>query len=285
MKTPFLLTLFIFTLLFQLQAQYSLPYSIVPTLDNPEFLGSTDIDGDGFEDMIGSSTDNEKVFWAHYVENGDYFDYPVYIPFPNASPGLILGSDIDQNGRNDLIVFDDTGKNIYLIENTDQQGNFSLPQLLGTHPESIEIFSVADINDDGFEDIVFTSQFNETIYAFVSNGSLSYSEVVISTSSFYEIREIKTLDIDQDGKIDIAISKDEGMAWFRNLGDGTFTEYLTTSQRYLLVSMMGQVIFHPTMKYMNNLKETVTRFLNWVILIMTGIWTSYSSLPLVLQVA
>ena len=98
------------------------------------------------------------------------------------------------------------------------------------------VYSVyaADLNNDGYLDVLSASQFDNMIAWYKNNGDGTFTEQPeISTTASGAI-SVYAADLDNDGDMDVISANYYGstIAWFKNNGDETFTEQtaLSTSE-------------------------------------------------------
>jgi len=148
-------------------------------------------------------------------------------------------ADIDNDGREDIVVGGDNSFSIYYNNVGEGEGvNFTLSYVRNTNQQrSGNVVQVAmdDFNGDGLLDVVTGTQFDYDAEANVylhrnlgSRGSFQISAV--NKKKLYEdddIAGLESVDLDSDGDIDLVVLIDKEAGWkqlcqFINNGDGVF---------------------------------------------------------------
>ncbi len=167
----------------------------------PHCKALTDIDGDGFLDMLAASSTNytEGLFW---------YKYPSWTKY-NITPGSFSTSmktgDIDGDGDMDAIIAkgDYYGYTLWWYENPRPTGD---PRV-GPWPEhfigdaNVHDVAVGDFNKDGKLDVLV--RVSVTTVLFVQNNSGGWIKSTISSRP-YEGTSVG--DIDSDGDLDVVIN-------------------------------------------------------------------------------
>ena len=86
---------------------------------------------------------------------------------------------------------------------------------------------VFDYNNDGFDDILFTTRGGSTIHLYKNNGGINFTNVSIESNVGQEMEARTAIagDYDNDGDLDLFIGATIGSSkFFQNNGDGTFQD-------------------------------------------------------------
>ena len=129
-------------------------------------------------------------------------------------------ADMNQDGRDDIVRADNTGKFYILYQQAD--GTFS-PSAIGP-VQNITPLSIvlADLNNDGILDILTGGAYNGVRVVSSNASSHTYSVLRLPQDSIYT-QASAIADIDRDGLLDIFVCHDEGTsAIWRNLGNASF---------------------------------------------------------------
>ena len=194
------------------------------TVDGPQAIHCSDLDGDGDKDLLSISSGDKKIAW--FENNEGNFNLQRTI-VTNASENNYIGvnnsiysGDIDGDGDEDVLF--STVNKIVWYENIDGQGNFGLSQnisVLGGYSIYIE-----DLDNDGDLDILSGASSSVDWYENTDGQGTFGVQQIISISAI-GATSINVNDVDNDGDMDVisASISDDKIAWYENLdGYGNF---------------------------------------------------------------
>lgn len=196
----------------------------------PTFF-DVDLDGDldFFSVMQNLVTYDETLIWSRNL-GGGAFDTPITITSIQGVPSTVAFADINSDGYPDIVGKDPTAfpsNRLIWIENLGGLG-FGPPETIGEYTQFsyLEIKGFADLNADGFSDIILSSDVG-MIIMFGSSSPLSWTLVTLPPPGTNPtILSVATDDADQDGDLDIFYSvtgsSNPGYV-VENLGGGSFS--------------------------------------------------------------
>jgi trimeric autotransporter adhesin len=222
-------------------------YPFMPTFDNSAYVAdiinladtqnfaasnntfasaAADLDGDGLTDMIGAVNAN-AVFGAYLNKSTPgNLSFDTAIEFGTISNlNLLAISDLDGDGKQDVISASNSGTSLSVHRNTSTVGSISfaakINYSLGSgspHPYDL---AIADLDGDGKPEIISIIQNYDSLIIFrntSSAGSISFAAAV-SFATGATPYGLTVGDIDGDGKPDVAVVNraDETVSVFRNL--------------------------------------------------------------------
>ena len=193
-----------------------------------------DIDGDGDNDIISASFDDNKIAWYENTDGNGSFDFQYVVTTLAEHARSVFACDIDGDGDNDIISASSGDDKIAWYENTDGNGNFGSQQIITTSANNAHSVYACDIDGDGDNDVLSASWGDNKIawYENTDGNGIFGSQQVI-TDSAIGASSVYSCDIDGDGDNDVlsASAGDNKIAWYENNGNGSFgsIQIITTS--------------------------------------------------------
>jgi len=178
-----------------------------------------DFDLDNDIDIIASSTGDNKIYLFENTDgNGSFaLNQEVSYLVENVK-GLNIG-DYDNDGDIDISAASTHDDKIIWFENG--KSNYIVHTLNNNH--IITSITTCDINNDGFEDIFYSS--HDGIYQVINFGSGVFSDEVTIYEDGHNYNNIHLVDLDNDGNKDLYATDWLGdeVIWFKNTdGNGSF---------------------------------------------------------------
>lgn len=192
---------------------------LTTNVNSSEGIAVADIDDNGWNDIVAISHNPTKVIWFPNSSNG--FSSEVLIDSDLTLPEDVEIADIDNDGDLDIIVLDHF--NIVVYYNLGG-GNFNKVTTPNNQFEYYA-FSIADLDDDGFKDIIIGS--GPVLVYMNNNGSFTTHDTnrsnSISNNGFCFMTH--TADLDGNGTKDLIIDGNSSseIVWYSNDGNGFFT--------------------------------------------------------------
>ncbi|MDA9125076.1 FG-GAP-like repeat-containing protein, partial [Flavobacteriaceae bacterium] len=193
---------------------------ITNTADNVQSVFVADLDGDGDNDLISASYDDNTIAW----HENDGSNNPVFTSSDISTNAVgawsVFAADMDNDGDMDIISASYDDDTISWYENDGASDpSFTTRQITNTADGVWSVFA-ADMDNDGDMDLISASRFDDTI-AWYSNAGIAdeFTKIVIDTSTDAPTA-IFAADMDGDGDMDIvsASRTDDKIAWFENDG-------------------------------------------------------------------
>jgi hypothetical protein len=190
-----------------------------------EMVGPRDIDNDGDLDIVAIT--GSDYHWAKVTvfinNNGKFvkgFETPVYLEISQ-----LAVEDMNSDGRPDLLFSNTIGnstgdpKQYQLLYQT-PDGKFKDSNIILADPlsSSLMYFRCADLNNDGFVDILLQSANKQYADIMVNNSGLSFTKIPSTLPNTYNMG---VADYTGDGIIDVAVLGNEGLNIY--FGSGAFT--------------------------------------------------------------
>ncbi|MCF8331769.1 MAG: T9SS type A sorting domain-containing protein [Bacteroidales bacterium] len=134
----------------------------------------------------------------------------------------IYASDLDNDNDLDAIVL--CWDEIAWYEN-DGSGNFSSRKFITKYIHDGRDICIADLDGDGFKDIIYASTNSEKVAWFKNNGNGNFSNQNVLASNAGLSKTVEAADLDGDGDQDVVYGTTTNgiIAWFENDSIGNFT--------------------------------------------------------------
>ena len=215
---------------------------VIPNLQRPVCTAYSDLNKDGFEDIVACEFGNQTGQLAWYENNGKGGYYKKIL---RNKPGAITAiiKDANNDGLPDIYVLMAQGdEGVFLYENQGS-GKFKEKRLLSFLPlNGSQYIELADFNKDGFDDIVYVCGDNADKTPILKNYHgiyifFFYVKFNFTQSYFYQMNgSYKAMvgDFDMDGDLDIAAISffffflrypEESFIYLKNKGNLKFDDY------------------------------------------------------------
>ncbi len=199
-----------------------------------------DIDEDGLKDLVVGDH-NTGLSWIKNMGQG-FFGTKQSLPYNSYLTTLEVG-DMNNDGKEDIIVGQLSGDSLYYIRNTGN-GVFVYDSMF--YAPSYNIYSIAfgDLDQDQVTDLIISSGDTgpQKIIQFENiNGAFVQTNIYSSTASPY-VYQSYLYDVDNDGKTDVVTASSDCAAyWFKNFGNNVYSTLTPISVSGCMNSSMDNV--------------------------------------------
>jgi|GEM_PF-3740805 len=245
-------------------------------IQNVLAIEMADVNADGSMEVVMLA--DSGLFVTFHPNSKHPTSEPVQIyefasPF-NPGEEQILIHDSDADGDFDILVSRNYGDNpgIYWFENTDGEGSFSSEPVIYNADDEFYIndITIADVDNDGFRDLVETSvnrdTYNAKIFWFRNNPDSVYGAANVllerqNNSIFWPISLMTDIDLDGDDDLFTTLDGSSNVHFYENEGEENFIsrdEYVTgksiRKMKLFDVDVDGHkdILFLTTEKYNDN---------------------------------
>lgn len=181
----------------------------------PHYLDFADMNRDGRGDvLVGDSGGGTFTWW----EQGSQAN-PTWIKHTiakEAGATNLKAVDVNGDGQLDVVASCGHGRGVFWFESPEWKKHIIDENLRDPHA-----LAVGDFNGDGFVDVATASFGAKLVRWYRSNGQGGFESFDIDTVHQQEAYDLKTADLDADGRLDLILAGREtrNAVWFRNQPD------------------------------------------------------------------
>jgi hypothetical protein len=186
----------------------------------PADVTAADLDADGSVDLISAcrGADSVSILWGSGSGT-----FPAALRLPaGRGPISVRTGDLDHNGYPDIVVadFDDDSGSVTVLKNLGGRA-FAPGQKYRTGANASSVI-LADVNGDGYLDIVSVNMYGNSITVLLNDGHGGGPQRV-DVASPNQPMSVAAADLNGDGNIDLVVDSWYGvLRIFLGNGDGTF---------------------------------------------------------------
>lgn len=203
------------------QGNFGAPQLITANADWPYSIYAIDLDGDGDNDVLSASTEDDKIAWYENTDGMGTFGPQQIISTETDYALSVYASDLDGDGDLDVLSASSADDKVAWYENLDGQGNFGAQKIISTNANYNRSVFSEDVDGDGDMDVLSISNDPNYITWFENlDGEGNFGDQQIVTSNVIYPTSVYAADMDGDGDMDVlsTSSGDDKIAWYENLG-------------------------------------------------------------------
>ena len=219
--------------------------NVLLTVHNPVIAEPLDLDGDGDIDLFGASQGEEPIFWLENLGDADpaFQRHPIRVPDGNELDQVgsaVAFSELNGDGRLDVVLVKQAHSLVWLEQPPDPAEPWNLHSIGTIARDEPAGLVLADVNDDGNQDLVTGSLSHgpheeDGANVGVSDpvGRLAWFENPGETTTVWERHDISRRkrgkfaafvpqDMDGDGDVDFVVTRGhsgefDGVFWLQQL--------------------------------------------------------------------
>ncbi|MCP4260082.1 MAG: choice-of-anchor D domain-containing protein, partial [Planctomycetes bacterium] len=196
---------------------------IISTVADEAFsVYACDLDGDGDNDVLSASLNDDKIAWYENLGGGTFSTQQV-ITTQTDGAHSVYACDLDGDGDNDVLSASYYDDKIAWYENLGG-GNFASQQVISTQANGPRSVYACDLDGDGDNDILSASYDDNKIAWYENLGGGTFGSQQVISTQVTRGWAVYACDLDDDGDNDVLSASvlDNKIAWYENLGNGTF---------------------------------------------------------------
>jgi len=197
---------------------------ISTALDGAFSVHATDLDGDGDQDVLSASVEDDKIAWYENLGAGVFGPQQVITTSAHFA-NEVYAADLDGDGDADVLSASYWDSKLAWYENLGG-GAFGGQQVI-TMPNTVAgVKSVyaADLDEDGDTDVLLASFADDKVAWYENLGGGAFGPIQLISSVALGAESVYATDLDGDGDQDVlsASFRDDKIAWYENDGAGGF---------------------------------------------------------------
>ncbi|CAF4542922.1 unnamed protein product [Rotaria socialis] len=200
--------------------------------NGPNCVVVVDVNGDGKVDIIVANYNANNVGVLINAGNGTFIAQVTYSTGGGSNPAFLAAADVNGDGKIDITVANYGASNVGVLINNGN-GTFAAQVTYSTGGSSNPNCVVAaDVNKDGKVDIIVANNGLNNVGVLLNVGGIAFTpQATYSTGSASGPNSIVVIDLNGDGKVDIAASNNAAGSFsvFLGTGSGTFLASTTYS--------------------------------------------------------
>ena len=182
-----------------------------------------DIDGDGMDDLVSASYDDDKMAWYKRLDNAGNFGRQLPVARALEAPNYVYTGDFDGDGDLDVLANSQHDAKLTWLENVNGIGFFGKEHIITENVSVGNTTPIAYPGDfDGDGDLDIASRQGSNLLWYANDGQGNFTENLIHNNNLATI--LRAGDLDGDGDLDLLTGQynNDKLSWYENLGGGNF---------------------------------------------------------------
>ena len=189
---------------------------ITSSASGAESVFAEDLDGDGAQDVLSASKDDDRIAWYENTGTGNYSggsDITSSADYVSS----VFATDLDEDGDADVLSASQTDNRVVWYENNGT-GSFSSGSDITSSAEGAASVFATDLDDDGDADVLSASFMDDRIVWYENNGGGDFLSGNDITNSADYAFSVFAADLDGDGDADVLSASvlDNSVVWYEN---------------------------------------------------------------------
>ena len=198
-----------------------------PNLDFAKSVFGADVDGDGDDDIVYTSEDQNQIGW--YENRARASSFVEHVLLTDAQHAkFAMAIDVDQDGDRDVVAAaagDPTtgaGSFVAVLWNNGAAVPQFTSQIISNSLRGVRHVTGADVDGDGDLELLAASRNDDRVTLFTNNTihrtALFDNSTQFVVGTYYRARGVYAADLDKDGDLDILAAAETEVAWHENDG-------------------------------------------------------------------
>ncbi|RYY20507.1 MAG: VCBS repeat-containing protein, partial [Cytophagaceae bacterium] len=196
---------------------------------NPLSLAVADVNGDSKPDIITANNGSSVIGVLLGNGPGTFQAVATTSTGSNSQPYGIAVADVNADGKPDVLTANYGTSSVGVLLGTGT-GTFgaavAYPTGSGSQPFDL---AVADVNGDGWPDIISANTFTYEVGVLLNNGNGTFAAVAPYTTGLNSPTKVAVGDVNADGKADIVAAVSGAVGVLLGNGNGTFQAISTSA--------------------------------------------------------
>lgn len=197
--------------------------TITTEVDYVKSVYPTDIDNDGWMDVVSASRWDSKVAWYPNLGQG-IFGPQLVVDSTASGVAQVLSVRANSDNQLEILSLDNGGDNEISWYLNGGSWTFDRERVITPDLFRPVDFVKADLDNDLDDDILVVSYYGHKLSLFENLGNGSYSDPIILEKGFNNASKVRVADFDLDNDLDVVIysASLRDLGWLENLGNGDF---------------------------------------------------------------